>query len=271
MPLLTVRDAELYHEVRGEGPPLLLIMGATGDGAHFDAVGDLLADEFTVVAYDRRGNGRSPRPPGWESTSAEEQADDAAALLEALGLTPSFVFGTSLGGVFALCLLTRHPAAVRGAILHEPAVWPLFDDPDQVRSTVAALVSAGIESQGAAGGIERFYRFVAGDANWSRLDPDLRGRILASADTYLEVERGRFDSFLPDDQTLAGIEVPVQVLVSDGSQPFFEQAAGRLAARLGVTPVRTPGTHFCYLDHPQQLVSAIRPFLREASRAASQA
>ena len=52
MPLLTVRDAELYHEVRGEGPPLLLIMGATGDGAHFDAVGELLADEFTVVAYD---------------------------------------------------------------------------------------------------------------------------------------------------------------------------------------------------------------------------
>jgi pimeloyl-ACP methyl ester carboxylesterase len=133
MPLLTVRDAELYYEVRGEGPPLLLIMGATGDGAHFDAVGELLADEFTVVAYDRRGNGRSPRPPGWESTSAEEQADDAAALLEALGLTPSFVFGTSLGGVFALCLLTRHPAAVRGAILHEPAVWPLFDDRDQVR------------------------------------------------------------------------------------------------------------------------------------------
>ena len=48
--------------VRGTGPPVLLIMGATGDGGHFDELADLLADEFTVVSYDRRGNGRSPVP-----------------------------------------------------------------------------------------------------------------------------------------------------------------------------------------------------------------
>jgi pimeloyl-ACP methyl ester carboxylesterase len=61
-------------------------MGATGDAGHFERLAELLADEFTVITYDRRGNGRSPRPPGWDATSAEEQADDAAALLEALGL-----------------------------------------------------------------------------------------------------------------------------------------------------------------------------------------
>jgi pimeloyl-ACP methyl ester carboxylesterase len=89
MPAVTVNGAELYHEVRGEGPPVLLIMGATGDGGHFAQLAGLLADEFTVVSYDRRGNGRSPRPAGWQRTSAEEQADDAAALLQALGLTPA--------------------------------------------------------------------------------------------------------------------------------------------------------------------------------------
>ena len=36
MPTITVNGAELYHEVRGPGPPVLLIMGATGDGGHFD-------------------------------------------------------------------------------------------------------------------------------------------------------------------------------------------------------------------------------------------
>jgi pimeloyl-ACP methyl ester carboxylesterase len=129
MPTVTVNGAELYYEVRGGGPPVLFIMGATGTGGVFETVAEILSDEFTVATYDRRGNGRSPRPAGWETTSAEEQADDAAALLDALDLAPGVVFGTSAGGLFALCVLIRHPEAVRGAILHEPALFSLFDDP----------------------------------------------------------------------------------------------------------------------------------------------
>jgi len=97
MPTVAVNGAQLYHEVRGDGPPVLLIMGATGVGGHFEQVARLLADEFTVVTYDRRGNEHSPRPDGWTATSPEEQADDAAALLDALGLSPAAVFGTSIG------------------------------------------------------------------------------------------------------------------------------------------------------------------------------
>jgi pimeloyl-ACP methyl ester carboxylesterase len=81
MPQLEVNGAELYYEVRGGGPPVLLIMGFTGDAGHFETLAGALASEFTVISYDRRGNGRSPRPPGWAATRPEEQADDAAALL----------------------------------------------------------------------------------------------------------------------------------------------------------------------------------------------
>jgi pimeloyl-ACP methyl ester carboxylesterase len=124
MPSVMVNGAELYHEVRGTGPPVLLIMGATGDGGHFDALARVLADDFTVITYDRRGNGRSPVPAGWRTTSPEEQADDAAGLLQVLGTGPVAIFGTSAGGNFALCLLVRHPGWVRGAILHDPVVRP---------------------------------------------------------------------------------------------------------------------------------------------------
>jgi pimeloyl-ACP methyl ester carboxylesterase len=262
MPTLTVNGAELYHEARGAGPPVLLIIGAPGDGGHFDRLAELLADEFTVVTYDRRGNGRSPRPAGWNRTSAEEQADDAAGLLEALGLAPAAVFGTSLAGVIALCLVLRRPRLVSGAVLHEPAFWSLFDDPEEVKRRVGAVVSDGMRSGGPREAIERFYRFVAGDANWEGLDPELRERVLAAAETYLEIERGAFASYLPDEPPLAAIATPIQLLVADQSLPEFAQAAGRLATRLGIEITSTRGTHFGFLDHPVELAATVRPFLR---------
>ena len=152
MPVQTANEAELYYELKGDGPPLLLIMGATGYGGAFARFAELLADEFTVVTYDRRGNGRSPPPPGWNATSPEEQADDAAALLEGLGLAPAAIFGTSSGGIFALAMLIRHPESVRGAMLHEPALFSLFDDPEDVRDTLTALIKEGMEAGGPTGG-----------------------------------------------------------------------------------------------------------------------
>jgi pimeloyl-ACP methyl ester carboxylesterase len=55
--IATINGADLYYEVRGTGPTLLFIMGATGDGGHFDEVADHLTDEFTSFhrhALDRR-------------------------------------------------------------------------------------------------------------------------------------------------------------------------------------------------------------------------
>jgi pimeloyl-ACP methyl ester carboxylesterase len=265
MPVQAANEAELHYELRGDGTPVLLIMGATGYGGVFDRFAELLADEFTVITYDRRGNGRSPTPTGWDSTSPGEQADDAAALLEALGRAPAAVFGTSSGGVFALAMLIRHPDSVRGAVLHEPALFSLFDDPKDVRKTLTALIKEGMETGGPVAALERFIRFAGGDANWERLDPRAQELMLASAGTYFGVESGAFDTYLPDDETLAEIAAPVQVLVSEASHPGFSEAAARLAERLGVEVARTPGTHFPYLDHPDELAESVKPFLREAA------
>ena len=240
-------------------------MGATGIGAHFAQMAHLLADEFTVVTYDRRGNGRSPRPEGWTQTSTEEQAADAAGLLDALGLTQAAVFGTSAGAVFVLCMLVRHPDAVRGAILHEPALFALFDDPDGARAVVKELVAKGMREGGLPGALEQFWRFVAGDASWEGLEPGLREQMLASADTYFGLERGRFDAYVPPDDVLAAIAAPVAVMAGESTRPVFVQASRRLAERLGVEVTRVPGAHAPYLEHAHELAEAMRPFLREVS------
>jgi pimeloyl-ACP methyl ester carboxylesterase len=265
MPNVTVNGAELYYEVRGTGPPVLLIMGATGDGGHFDTLADVLADEFTVVTYDRRGNGRSPPPAGWTTTSPEEQADDAAGLVDALAVGPTAVFGTSSGGNFALWMLTRHPAAVRGVVLHEPGVYAVLDDFDAVRSPLQAVVRQAMDEGGPPLAVERFWQYIAGDDAWTQLPSALRERLRASANTLFDVELGTYERYMPDDDALDAIAVPVLLVLSEDSHDFFVKVAQRLSERLGVDVVTTPGRHGAYHDRPEELAETIRPFLREVT------
>jgi len=263
MPMVTVGPLQLYYELRGSGPPLLLIMGATGDAGHFATVADRLADELTVLTYDRRGNSRSSRPPAWATTTVEEQADDAAGLLWALELAPAAVFGTSSGAICALSLVIRHPELVRAAILHEPPMLSVLERGDDVLAGIAQLVEAGMATGGPPAGLEHFWRLVAGDANWESLESGLRERMLGNAETFLDVER-TLESYRPDDATLAAIAVPVQVLLSQESAPIIAEVAEWLALRLGVEVASTPGTHTPYQDHPNELSEAIRSFLARA-------
>ena len=119
----------LYFERRGSGPALLLIVGGGGDCGYFGRLGDALADEYTVLAYDRRGNSRShltspPRP-----LVMAEQSADALAVLRANGFDSATVFGNSGGATVALDLAAHHPASVDAVICHEPPVPAVLADP----------------------------------------------------------------------------------------------------------------------------------------------
>src|SRR5215211_897320 len=244
-----VNGAEIYHEVRGSGPSVLFIQGATGDGGTFD----------------RRGNSRSPRPVGWDTTSTEEQADDAAGLLEALGLASAAVFGTSGGAIIGLNLVIRHPQVVRGAILHEPPMMAALARPEEMMGAMQELVEGGMAKGGPRAAVEAFVRFAAGDDNFEKLNPELRERMLGNGTTLFGTEFGAFESYRPDDATLAAVEVPLQVMVGTDSAPFFGEAAQWLAARLGVEVRTLPGGHAPYFDRPEEVAKEIRPFLRQVS------
>ncbi|MDQ6675147.1 MAG: alpha/beta hydrolase, partial [Chloroflexota bacterium] len=259
--MVHANGAELYCETRGSGPTVLFISGATGDAGHFSQVADLLADAFTVVTYDRRANSRSPRPVGWTRTSTDEQADDAAALLEALNLAPAAVYGNSGGAIIATCLLLRHSDVVRKAILHEPPMISVLADPEAVLGMIRSRVDEGMARGGPRGAVEAFVRFAAGDANFERLDPALRERMLGNGQTLFDIEFGVFESYRAPEAELAAVSVPVQVLAGAESAPFFHEAAGWLADRLNVPLAHSPGAHTPQFDHPHELADALRPIL----------
>ena len=262
--LLEVNGAKIYHEVRGSGPSVLFVAGATGDGGHFQRVAEILSDEFTVVTYDRRGNSRSPRPDGWDSTSTEEHSEDAARLIEALGLAPAAVFGNSAGAIIGLDLAIRRPELVRGAILHEPPMMAGMSNPEEVMGAVQRVVEDGMQRGGPMGGVEAFIRFVDGDETFDKLDPQLRERMLGNAETCLVTEMPVFPAYEPDEAALAAVEVPVRVMV--GPDSALGEPAGWLAGQLGVELESLPGGHTPYFDRPQEMAEALRPMLRELSK-----
>jgi hypothetical protein len=108
---------------------------------------------------------------------------------------------------------------------------------------------------------------MAGDDGWHRLAPALRERLRSGATTLFEIELGTYERYLPDDQILAAIPVPVRLLVSADGLPFFAEIAGRLGERLGVDVATTPGRHDAYHAYPYELAEAMRLFLREVGGA----
>jgi len=89
-----VDGAELYYEVRGVGPALLMISGAGGDAGYCSGIAEGLADAFTVITYDRRGNSRSTGG-GDGPMELARQAADARALVGELADGRAVVFGTT--------------------------------------------------------------------------------------------------------------------------------------------------------------------------------
>src|SRR5262245_57960437 len=129
---------EIFYEVRGQGPPLLMISGGGGDAGFFSFVADILADEYKVITYDRRGNSRSTRrdPQNFEIS---QQSRDAVAVLRAVGETAAFVFGNSGGAVIALDMAKTQPQAIKAAVVHEPPVLRVLPDGEKWRRFFASL------------------------------------------------------------------------------------------------------------------------------------
>jgi 3-oxoadipate enol-lactonase len=131
MPMIDANGTSIAYAQRGSGPPLVLVHGAEADHSMFDAFAALIAPHFTVIAYDQRDSGGTRNPA--EAYGLDALADDAAALIAALGYDRAHVFGTSLGGVIAQVLAVRHPHSVDRLVLSSTfraGVTPLSINPE---------------------------------------------------------------------------------------------------------------------------------------------
>ena len=115
MPKTNVGDIDLYYEDHGSGDPLLLIMGLGADANGWMFQTPELAKHYRTVVFDNRGVGRSDKPAGPYTTP--QMADDAAHLLDRLGIERAHVCGISMGGMISQELALRHPQRLRSLVL----------------------------------------------------------------------------------------------------------------------------------------------------------
>lgn len=112
---IEVMGLRVAYRRAGDGPPLILLHGAVSDGRVWRVQLEELSDEFTVVAWDAPGCGRSSDPP--EGFRLPDYADCLASFMGALGLGPSHVLGHSWGSGLALELYRRHPSVPATLVL----------------------------------------------------------------------------------------------------------------------------------------------------------
>src|SRR5690242_4669945 len=110
-------DLRLRYLDAGEGPPVVLLHGFTGDAADWDAQRTALADRYRLLVPELHGHGATRAPDGMEGWTIPGIAGDIAALLRRLQLAPAHLAGHSLGGFVALELALRESELFRSLVL----------------------------------------------------------------------------------------------------------------------------------------------------------
>ncbi len=106
----------ISYEERGEGEPLILIMGLGAPGAKWEPHIRAYEKHFRVIAMDNRGAGQSDKPVAYVYT-IREMAEDVVGLMDALEIGSAHINGISMGGAIAQYLAVYYKERVRSVIL----------------------------------------------------------------------------------------------------------------------------------------------------------
>jgi pimeloyl-ACP methyl ester carboxylesterase len=261
---LVVAGAELYFEVRGNGP-LVALHAAPMDATSFESLAELLATSYTVLTSDPRGINRSKVDDADRDVTPDERADDLAALIAHVDAGPAHVFGSSGGAVSALALLQRHPALVATVIAHEPPLGALLPDRDELYRRTAAMVRTYLEGDRLAAWRE----FL--DMADIAMAPEMFEAVFGATPEGQQAADERFafahmelptTFWAPDLGTLRTVSPALVVAIGeDSAGQLCDRAARALAAAIGIAPTMFPGGHIGFVEDPVAVATHVRTTL----------
>lgn len=212
-----------------------------------------------VIAYDRRGWGASGAPQGYRATTVEEQAEDAAGVLEALALESAVLCGAGLGAVIALDLVCRRPELVDAALLIEPPLLAFLPQATEGLSADRGAIEERVRDGGLGAAADLYLSggLPCLGPGAERL-PAAIAEAAASRPLSLFAELAAVPGWTINTAALLAAEVPSRVVLGATSPPLLRAAADELVARLGGAQLlRTGGSGLPHVDAAEELAAAV--------------
>jgi pimeloyl-ACP methyl ester carboxylesterase len=268
MSTFKVPGAQLYYEVSGDGPLLILVPGAIGEGEVFRQVVRPLAERYEVVTYDRRGFSRSELdgPQDYDHRLGTD-ADDVRRLIEELTDKPAIVFGNSSGAIVGLEVLIHYPEQLSRMIAHEPPAVNLLPDAAKWQAFFDGVYDTYRES-GVPKAMHQFASGTSGSADHQLVERYVKehsgDRILANLEYWMEHELRQYPRVELDLDALAA---HAKQLVLAGGHDSHDQVTYKpnivLAQKLGLDIVDLPGGHLGFLAYPAEFAKELIDALKD--------
>jgi pimeloyl-ACP methyl ester carboxylesterase len=264
MPTLQVNGATLWYEDHGTGPETIVFAhGLLWDGRMFDAQVGALRDRYRCVTFDFRGQGRSEVTAG--GYDMDTLADDAVALIEALGCAPCHFVGLSMGGFIGMRLAARRPELIRSLVLMETSADP---EPNVLKYRLLGAVVRLFGRRGMRLVMPRVMRIMFGRTFLEDPARDEERRLWEERGMendpvgVLRALGGVIDR-TPMYDELPRITCPTLVMVGDQDVATVPARAERIHAAIpGSRLVLIPGAgHTSSVEEPELVVAALEGFL----------
>src|ERR1700754_559814 len=150
MPRLNRDGVNIYYEVHGSGPPLILTHGYSSTSAMWQGQIAALSRHHKLVLWDMRGHGQSDYPDDPAAYSEALTVADIAALLDTVGAKQAIVGGLSLGGYMSLAFYRAHPERVSALLIIDTGPGFKKDDAREVWNERARATADRFDREGLA-------------------------------------------------------------------------------------------------------------------------
>lgn len=225
---------------------------ASGDLQFFSAY-EALAVQFSIITFDYRGHGRGLRLP--THFELEDVADDAAALLEALGVEPVIAVGYSMGGPVGMLLARRHPQLVRGIVMEATALEWCSSFLDRVRWKTARIIGPLLRSVAYQRWLTHGIRRLLGKGHpMQKYVPWLSGEMRRN-DPISIVQAGQALSRYDAREWVHELHVPAASLITTRDRLVRPRKQRVLAEALGADVRELEGDHISAWEHPVEFAA----------------
>ncbi len=248
-----------YTRTGGNGLPVILLHGLTGNGSCWTALARALEGEYDVVMPDARGHGESSAPDA--GYRYEDHAKDAAGLIGALRLPPPVLIGHSMGGLVAAVVAGGNQDLLRGLILEDPT----FLSPEAQREVRDSDV------------VDQHRRFLKMSLDQVMADgrarhPDRSPELIELiARARLQTSLHAFDVLTPPNpdyrQLVSSIDIPTLLVISEYGVVSTEAAAELQCVNPKVRVEKISKTgHAIHYDQPERFAAVVKSFLGSFAR-----